>query len=206
MLKLMQPNQPGPAPSQPNQYDFILNPNQKQKPSPFAGGGMKKRLLIAAGAALVLIIAVSVIASFISSAGSGPVDQLKAIAARQQEIIRVAETGGREAKSSEGRAFALTTLLSIRTDQQKLQAILTESGIKLTPQELGGKKSAATDEKLAAASANSRYDEAVTEVLTEYLNDYRGLLKTAYDSGPGPNTKAMLDKAFESATALLGVE
>ncbi len=201
MLVAMNPSQPGPQ----AQYDFILNPQQPKR-SPGFGGSMKNRIFILAGLAIIIILAVSIISSIISRASRGPVDKLKEIAAQQTEIIRVADIGQTNSKTSDGRGFAATVNYSVGTDRQKLQPLLEASGVKMKPEELAKKKNDSADSSLEAAAANNRYDEQLKEILNTYLQDYLVMLKDAYDSGAGPNTKAELERSYNSAAAILGTE
>src|SRR5688572_20450745 len=119
MLKLMPPNQP-PTPPNPlptGQYDFILNPQQSRNTPGFGGGSMKSRLFLVAGLAVVLIVGAIIVSAILSRANSGPINNLKSVIAQQQGIIRVAEIGLKDAKSTDSRSFALTVLYSVTTDQ-----------------------------------------------------------------------------------------
>lgn len=191
------------APPSGNPYDFILNPQQQPKRS-FLSGGPSKLLMIAGGT-LLLIIILSIVLSLLFS-GGGQAGQLKEIAARQEEIVRVAELGLKEAKSPDGLSLATTVSLSVATDQSKLLGALEKSGIKVEPAELNSKKDAETDELLKNAAANNRYDEALTEILTDQLNDYLKLLRSAHQANPDTDTKTALESSFDNASALLGAE
>lgn len=191
------------APPPGNPYDFILNPQQQTKRS-FLSGGPTKILLIAGGALLLVVVA-SIVFSLLFS-GGGQTGQLKEIAAAQEEIIRVAELGLKEAKSPDGLSLATTVNLSVTTDQSRLLGALEKSGIKVGSAELTSKKDPKTDELLENAAANNRYDEALTEILTDQLNDYLRLLRSAHQANPNADAKAALEASFDSASALLGAE
>lgn len=193
MLMRMEPMQQQPV--QPNPYEFITNPGQQK---PVGGGSTKSRIIVVAvGIVLLLVIGLGV-STLLSSAGKAAEQSLKDIVAEQEEIIRISETGAKDALSVETRSFAMTVLASVQTDQQKISKL-----VKLKPEERRAKQSSKTDEALTAAKANNRYDEVLTETLITRIGSYRTALKTAYDSTKAGKTRTTLSDTFDSASALL---
>lgn len=199
----MQPNQQ-PAPPA-GQYDFIFNPQQPKKTGGFGfGGSLKNRLSIIVVAGILLLLGFSLVSNLLSSGQKTTIRNLKTIVAQQQEIIRIAEAGAKDAKSTDARGFALTVKLSVTTDQQKMQTQLGAYKAKMTPQELAAKKSSDTDKTLADATTNNRYDEVLRETLASALGDYQRHIRTAYDGAVGTKTKATLESSFANTELLLG--
>lgn len=186
-----------------NQYDFITNPSTPPKPGPFGSGGLskKKLALFAGGGLLLLIVIVSVAASML---GGGPTntDHLLAVAAKQNEIIRISDVAIKEAKGIEARNLAMTTKLSLRSDQSLLTAALKAQKVKVPK----ASKNAKTDQMLTEATQNNRFDEVYLKFTQAELVDYQKKLNTAYKTTVSKNLKAALKTQYENASILIGVD
>lgn len=205
----MQPNAPQqpyytPPPVQPNPYEFITNSGQPQKPGLLGGPSFKRRLLIVVGGGLVLLLVFIILFSVIFGSGGGNTDQLKALAQEQQEIARVAEIGNLKAKSPNNKALAITTKLSVQTDQNQLTTLLEKQGIKLNSKDLALKKDADTDATLTQAEQNNRFDEVFAQIMDEKLAVYQKSLQAAYQNS-SKNTKSILDSSYKSAGLLVAM-
>ena len=204
----MQPNQPvgSPAPGS-NPYEFITNPGKPPKKQLFGGGGsLTKRLIIVVGGAVALMILLAIGTSLLTSGGSGNVSALKTMVAQQQELARIAAIGAERAQDSSIRAQALTTKLSVTTQQQKLTSYLASRDVKLNEQELIIKLNKDTDKALDAAASSNRFDQAFQEELTKQLNSYAVALQDAYKSTSNEKGKAVLSESFNSTAFILGLK
>lgn len=189
-------------PVQPNPYDFIHNP-QKPPKQPLIGGSTKSRAIFVGVIVLVLIVVAVVVSSVFSSLANAGTSQLKTVYAEQQELIRLAEIGLKDAVGPDTRGFAGTTLLSTRTSQQKIQSVLSSRGVKITPQEAAAKKNARAEEILTGAAANNRYDETMQELLEERISSYNNSLRAAYDANDSQQARDALNEAFSGAGMLI---
>lgn len=169
-------------PTQPSPYGFILDPPPPPKKSLFSGGTTKSRAIIVGGVAFLLITLALIIMAVLSSLGNSGVSELKNVYAEQQELIRIAEIGSKDAVGTDTRGFASTTLLSARTAQQQVQSLISSRGAKIKPEEANSKRNANVEDILSGASANNRYDEALTELLESRIASYNQALDAAYNT------------------------
>lgn len=190
-------------PAAPNPYDFITNPGTPPKKSMLGGGSAKKRLFIVAIGALVFIILAMVIMSLLSAAGSGSTNALKTLVAEQEEIIRISELGTKSAQSSEARALAITTNLSVITHQKELISYLESKDTKLSKEEIAAEKDGKTDDAFQDATTNNRFDEVFTETLQRKLATYTNLLESTHKDTSNETAKNLLKTSYASASALL---
>lgn len=193
-MRTMEPN---------SQYDFITNPSPPPQKSPLGGAGLskKKLALFAGGGALLLIIIISVAASMFSG-GPTNTDHLLAVAAQQNEIIRVSDVAIKDAKGIEARNLAMTTKLSLRSDQSSLTAALKAQKVKVPKAE----KNAKTDQMLTEATQNNRFDEVYLKFIQAELVDYQKKLNTAYKTTISKSLKDTLRTQYENASILIGVD
>jgi flagellar basal body-associated protein FliL len=208
----MQPQNPSPAPpsvtpsgnGQP-QYDFIFNDNKPGKKFQLPGNMSKKgRILIAGACVLLLIMLVVIIAGMISNAGKGDTQALITAAKQQQELIRVAEIGIAKAKTQDAKNIAITTKLSLSSQQAEMQTAIKTAG--LNPKKvLTDSVSAKTDQALTTAEQTNRFDEEFLKIMAESLATYQKSVKAAYDGATSSKLKAALTSQFKSANTLAGV-
>lgn len=211
MLMVMQPQEPSPAPppvvptgNGQNQYDFIFNPNQQGKKPLIPGANTKKGRMLIAGIGLVIIVMLgAIIAGLISGAGKGDTQALLTAARQQEELIRVAEIGIDKAKTQDAKNIAITTKLSLSSQQAEMQAAIKAAGIsaksaKSTP-------NSKTDQALTTAEQNNRFDEEFLKIMGESLTAYQKSIKAAYDGATGKKLKDALTSQYRSANTLAGV-
>lgn len=201
MLMVMDPMQQ--QPTTPNPYGFIVNPEQPSK-RPFLGGNSaKSRLVLVVGGVLLLMIIAIIASSIFSSLNNKGTNQLKVVYAEQQELIRIAQIGSKDAQSTDTRNFAITTLFAAQTSQQKVSTVLTSRGIKLKPEEVNAKLNDKVESILTGAAANNQYDETMQELLKKQITSYNQALEAAFNSNEGQQTRAALSEAFKSSGTLL---
>lgn len=217
MLMFMQPNNPSPAPPPINpqnmsggnsQYDFITNPGSP-KPSKFnfkIPGGSKKtqRIIFISGVIVFLIIGFMIFSTIAGSGNKAQKEQLKQVVYKQKELIRISEIGFKKARTNEAKNLAITTQLSLTSEQSELQGALKILGVKSDAKSVGGadKKK---DEKLTAAEQSNSFDEVFLEMLKADLIDYAKATQEAYKNNTSKKTKAALESQFNNAATLAGL-
>jgi len=199
----MQPNAPSPAPPQPD-YDFILNHGANKPKSPLLpklGNSKKQRwLMIGAGGGLLLII---LLLLFSAVFGGNKNQSLLEVAQAQQELIRVSTLGASKNSSAAARNLAVTTKLTIETNQKEMIDQLKKQGQKTNTKLLDAKKNTQTDATLTQAAQDNRYDEIFTQQVQQQLMDYQQQLKAAYDGTSSKSLKQLLNNEFAEAGLLI---
>ncbi len=189
-------------PQQPNPYGFITDPTPP-KPSILGGNSMKGRIIVVAGGAFILLILAMILITVMSSLGKAGTNQLKAVYAEQQELIRVANIGAKDALGTDTRGYATVVALSTQTSQQQILQLLQSRNVKITPEEAAAKLNSKTADILTGAAANNRYDETVRELLEERITSYNAALKAAYEDASNETDKQALSSAFDSSSVLI---
>jgi hypothetical protein len=183
-------------------YDFIMSNG-----APAKGGLNKKmRIAIVAALAIVLILGGLIINTLLSSAGKENTQTLLTIAERQTELMRVADLGIVGARSNTVQNLAVTTKLSIQSDQNAMLSVLKSNKIKTDPKKLTGRKDVKTDKALTQAEQANSFDETFTKILQTQLAEYKKDLKQAYDAATKPKTKQALSLQYTHATDLVKEE
>lgn len=180
-----------------DRYDFFLNP-EKPKRSVGLGAGLFANKLLLAVAAVGSIIVVLIAVAVISSGSKPNTDPLIAVAQTQQELIRVAQDGIKNAQDQNLVNFSVNTVESVSSAQVQL---LPKIGIKPTDKILALGQSAQTTRALAAAQAASTYDTTYKTIMQTELETYKGTLTSASAVATSKSMKAFL--AQQSAAALL---
>ena len=200
----MYPQQPNPTPSNPNDYDFIVNPTAAPRRSLLVGTSVTSRLLIAlAGFFMLLILFVG--AKNILTSGSGNSAALIKVVNQQQELITItkAATNGSQPLSSSSSAVAITTQVSLTSAQSQLLAYLKTNGQKVSKDQLVYVGGSAITAQLAAATSAGTYDLTLQQVLRNQLVDYQSSLKQAYGKTTGSRGRELLQQEYDGATILL---
>lgn len=196
----MQPN----GPDGPNPYEFILSGNQAPRRGLSPGGLGKQAVIFLAIAIVIGLIAIFILFRLVLGGGESSAKNLLDIAQQQAEIIRIADDGEEKARSTQTRALAATTKLSLTTAQSQILELLKKQGQKPGVKELGVKKSTKTDDTLTRALQNNRYDEAFTEVIAELLTIYRKSLAQAYEQTASKKDKEQINDMYKQAGLLVG--
>lgn len=180
-------------------YDFITNTNHTPKKSLLPKGNSKQsRILIVVGGVIILIILATIVMALISSAGNSNQKTLLTAAQQQAELIRVSKIGIDKARDPATINLAVTTNLSLQSDQAPLLA-----HVKASSKQLALGKNTKTDVALTTAEQSNKFDEVFTATLKTELAAYRKTLKTAYDGASGKKTKATLATEYKNAGLLL---
>jgi hypothetical protein len=200
---------PAPPPMTPaggqNPYDFIMN-EQPPKKSLFSGNSMKQRIMIVVGGGLVLLIIFMVIFSVLAGNKKTNIQELVAIAQQQSELIRISGIGVQKARSTTAKNLAITTQLSITSEQQALVATLKNQGRKLSSKDLALGKNSKTDTLLTQGEQNNRFDEVFIDEIQKELLAYQKSVKSAYQSATNTKVKQALQIQFKNASILANVK
>ena len=190
-------------PNQQNQYDFIMNSNQKPKRGFNFGNTKTARIAVIAGGIILLIIVAVIVNTILSGGSKAQTQRLTEIAQSQSEIIRVSALADKQAKDIATRNFAVNTKLSIQSSQQDTKKLLANRGVKDKGlnKVLGASKNSKTDAALAEATKNNRFDETYNVLMTKQLSNYQQLLKSTFAAST-PNEKKVLTAAFDNVTRL----
>jgi hypothetical protein len=191
MIMLMQPHP---------DYDFIVNANHKPKKPLLPGGNSKQgRILIVGGGLMALLIIGVIVMSLISSAGKGNQETLLKAAQEQAELIRVSKIGIDKARDPATLNLAMTTNLSLQSDQAALLKHL-----KTNSKQLALGKNTKTDVAFTNAEQSNRFDEVFTQTIQAELATYQKTLKSAYNGSSGKTLKATLAEQYTHAGVLVG--
>jgi hypothetical protein len=202
----MQLNQPIPPPytGGDDQYDFILNGNQKAKKSRLPQGkSRKQRLFWVIGAGLGLVIILAIVFSMVLNSGGSPTKALFSIAQTQTEIVRVSGGSSLKARSLTTRNFAETVTVTMTSSQQQTVNYLTSHKTKVKPKELALGQDSKTDAALKSAEAAGRYDQELLAILEKSLAEYRTQVSEAFKATNSPSQKQLLEQLFNQVTTLL---
>lgn len=189
------PNEPGHDP-----YAFFMEPQKAPRNSLFGGGASNQKLFMIAGAIVVFLILVVFLVS-LSAGGNKGGSQLLSLAQSQQEVIRVAKDGTKNAQSTDLKYFAATTVISVTSDQRLLLADMAKSGKKVKPKDLDLGRNPQTDQALAAALAANTYDSTFASSMDSQLGDYINKLKQVAPSA-GPSGQKLIKQEYDDASKL----
>lgn len=209
---LMQPSNtpPAPPPYQPvtsgyDPYDFINNPTSPRKKRLLPGGNSNRsRLIIAAVFTLVLILLALVAAIVISSGGSGIKTDYTSLLQQQTEIIRISDIGVSKATQAEAKNIAITTQLSLTSQQPKTRELAKKAGLKIDAKTLALGKDTKTDALLTTAEQTNQFDSVLIKTLQSELKKYQTTLKKIHDASSSKSTKETLSKYYNEVSLLIG--
>lgn len=188
---------------QQNPYQFIVDTDHtKKKPLIPAGSSKQTRILVVLAGLFVLLIFGYVIMTLLSSASNAGKAEVLKVAQQQTEIIRISKIGLDRAQSTATKNLAMTTNLSLQSDQATLVSAAKASGATIATSELVLGKNAKTDTVLTTAEQSNKFDEVFTKTLQAQLTEYQKSLKIAYDKADNKKLKQTLSDQFTSAGLL----
>lgn len=197
---------PAPPPITPtgasNPYDFL-----QDKPAPkktlLPGGNSKiGRLIIALAIFVVLIIVGIIVMNILSAPNRALVSDMVLAAQQQNELIRVADIGIKDAVSPDTKNLSINTKLTLETDQRKLKAVVSKSK-NLDEKTLALGRDSATDKTLTSAKQTNSFDQAFTKLLQKELLEYQETLKRVHDNTGNQTTKQVFAEQHSHAKLLL---
>lgn len=187
---------------QPNEeYGFITEPLSPLSQNA-GGGSSKKRLILFGGGILVILIIIISVVVAMSNRGPENKNFLLDVAVQQNEVIRISELAMKQAKNSDVRKLAVTTKLSLQSDQSKLAAALKAQKVKIPKASKNNKN----DQALLEATQNNRFDQVIMEMIQAQLGDYQKKINTAYKTSEGKQLKDALKAQYTNASTLIGVD
>jgi len=205
----MNPEQvpPPTAPTPGNgEYDFIVNPNKpeapKQSPIPGARSPFAIKILLIIGAPLVIMVFLFILVSLIFSGSSTNTANLISLSQIQQELIRIGGEGDKAATQAT-KNLAITTELSLTTQQKQLLRFLAQKGTTVGEKQLQEKADPKTDKLLESAKQTSTYDIAYLQVMENLLTTYSTAIDNAYDDATSKEERALLKTQYDQAQLLI---
>lgn len=190
-----------------NPYDFIMNPAAPAPKRPLkipatnGKNGFLIKIGIIVGAIVILFIGIMIASSLLSTDTSGTAT-MTSIAQTQNEVIRVAAQGGSAGRDQKVKNFAVSTNLSVSTQQLRTLNYLATKGTKLKAKELSLKESKTTTNQLAQAKATSTFDAAFLQIMQTSLDSYSSDLQKAYQEAPNSTIKKLLKADYEQTQLL----
>lgn len=201
----MQLNQPIPPTYSGDEdpYDFILKGNQKPKKTLLPSGNSRKsRILLVVGGVLAALFLLAIIFALVTSSGSSNAKSLLSLAQDQNEIIRISNNGGNQARDPTIQGFSQTVTLVLTTSQQKTVKYLNTHGVKTSSKSLALTRNAQTDATLKSADEAGRYDAELLKTLEGSLNDYKSQLNEMYKKTSSKSQKILLQQLYNQAVNL----
>ncbi|HJP96821.1 MAG TPA: hypothetical protein VJ843_05640 [Candidatus Saccharimonadales bacterium] len=194
-----------PQNSDQNPYDFIMNPGAAPAKKPLGLGGKNSffvKIGLIAGGAIVFMVVAAIVLNSLTSDKTNTTD-LQTLAATQTEIARVASKGTSGSSSTVSvRSFAVSTQLSMLTQQQATVNFLATKNVKMSVKKLSAAVNSQTDAKLQAASNSSTFDTVFVSVMKDELSSYLSNLETYYKNATNSDVKAMLQNDFKQTQLL----
>jgi hypothetical protein len=189
-----------------NPYDFIMSPTKPPKKGVFggSGGGHSEfffKLALIGGGAIVLMAAIAIGVNLFFG-GKTNVEDLVQITEMQQEIIRIAALNDQATDQTVLNA-AVSTKLSVTTQQQSLLAYLKKHKRIVKSKELSLKQDTTTDKQLREAVASSTFDIVFTQDMRNQLTTYASALKTSYKNSTSTSGKQLLSAEYNQVQLLL---
>ncbi len=199
----MQPNGTAPLPPDHDPFAFITQDNPVPKKTLVNPSSMKAQIAIIVGFVILLIIGAIITVSLLGGGDKDRTQSYIEISQRQTEIIRISALASEKAKSLETKSLAYTTNLAVSSSQKELTTILVKRGVteKALAKELGALKNSKSDELLAEAERNNRYDETFKEILNTELTNYQKQLN-AVSGGAKKSEFAVLEKSFNQISVI----
>lgn len=198
----MEPPATQPAPTDTNNYDFIINPEKPKSDGLTVGKNpfITKIIFLVGGTVVVLGVLAIMINLLFGSKTS--IDAVTALVQTQQEIIRLS---GEEKHAIDQitKNAAVNTGLALKTHQQKWIIYLDKHGTKLKKEQLDLKQDSKTDSKLKLAVQTSTFDPTYNAVMRARLTAYAKDLKTTYNGMSSKQQRAQLNDQYKEVALLL---
>jgi len=191
---------------QPNEYDFIMNDPSGGKGRKFGGLTTTNKFAFVGLISAILVVVMGVLYFALNAGKPNNEAQLISLAQQQTELIRVAGLGLKDARETQSRQLATTTLLNITSDLNNLKPRLAAAKVKLKDAALGAGKNSKTDQALEKAKENNQFDTVFLKTLQDELVDYQKNMNAAYKDTANIQLKAELKKQYENASLIINVK
>ncbi len=185
-------------------YDFIMNSGaspQKRGLLP-SNTTKKQRVLMMAGAGVVFLIIFGIVLSLFFNRPDPALGASLKMAQQHTELLRVADIGTRQAKSSTTRHLSATVKLSLQSSEDSILSIANKNR-KLTPAHLNAAKNLGTDENLTSASQNNRFDEEFTSTIHAQISEYLKQIQVVKDATKSDQDKKTLGEIHDQLARIL---
>lgn len=212
MLMVMNPNSPlAPPPSgqqgpdRSNPYDFLSESPKKSSGFSFMNNRSKKaRIITVSVGAIILAMIAFIVVGLLTSAGKADTVSLINAAKQQNELIRIADIGTQKARGQEAKNLAVTTKLTLQSQQSEMIGAVKMKNKKFGTKDLAISSSKQNNELLTAAEQSNRFDEEFLDLMRKELINYQQTVEKAYKGAEGTQLKAALLSQYESANILVG--
>lgn len=199
-----QPLVPNPEKPSSDPYDFIRQSGRPQSSSPLSSNtSSTSRIAIVASGAAVLIILAIVFIKVLSAPSDPTVALLTRLAQQQTELARVAAEPAQGTAAQPTLNFAMTTSLTLQSDQQSLLGMLASAGKTPDPAVLSATQNATTDTTLTTAKANGNYDTTFVNIAQNQLTTYQQTLTQTFKAAKSSKEKQWLTDAYNHAQLLM---
>ena len=178
-----------------------MEPPKKPKPTGLANNPFLMKLILIAGGAVAVLIICAIVVNMLFAPKTNIAD-IVTITQTEQEIVRVAAQGSSGTDAST-RDAAITTQLTVTTQQQIWLNFLAKHKKKVPLKELSLKKNVTTDAQLTQAKATSTFDGTYKTLMRNQLEAYNILLKDASDNAGEAQEKATLLAHYNQVQLLL---
>ncbi|MDB5166110.1 MAG: hypothetical protein JWM37_182 [Candidatus Saccharibacteria bacterium] len=196
------PTYPAPNNADPSAYEFIVNPSHTSaKKIPLSG--IPKPLILVI---IILVVLTLGFAAFAAIRGSGNknVAEYFSIVQQQAEIQRLSQIAWtQQTVSSDTKADALTTRMTVSTDSAQLTAFLAEGGVKFDEKKIALGQDVLANKTLDAAITTGTFDSAFNKILIEKLTKYQQSLQTTYQNISSQTGKQILSASYDHTTLLI---
>jgi hypothetical protein len=189
-------------PQNPNQFDFIVNPQQPQRRAIGGlGGGVTKKIIVFGGGLVLLLIIFVVVRGLLTPQSNVPL--ILNIVARQQELIFItSQENNTPALSLETQSTVVTTNLSLLSEQSELIKYLGTQGVKVGPKDTAVYSTVSTRALLKQAQQVSTYEPTLKDLLQGKLNAYQTAVAQTYDKTTGAKGRELLKNVYANAVLL----
>lgn len=168
IISFMEPNQ---MPSEPNKYDYILNPNRPAATK--AGFAFKNKKLVSVAFIAAVILLVVIVLSIFFSLTRKNYSGYISLAQQQTEILRIATASGGNTKEAATKNYVQSIASVVLSQKNATLEFVKKNHVKVKDSVLDVKKSSSADKQLDAAKANNSYDKTLAEILNNRLNEYK---------------------------------
>jgi hypothetical protein len=189
-----------PPASNPNPYDFILNPQKPPKKSAKSNLGLILGLVI--GGAVILMIVLTVIINLLGPKGANTEDLVGLVQA-QHELVRVSNQGARDGVQQSTKNLAVTAEYAMRTQEARTTALLAKNGRALGDKENALKQNAKTDQQFTTAKATSTFDLVFSQVMQNELTSYAASVKQLFNKTTNKDIRDQLSDYYEQTQLLI---
>ena len=193
----MQENQPNN-----NQYDFILNSENKKKKT-FGGDSTKKRIIMSVLIGGVFLVLAMIALTILRNAGKEKFNHDAKIVQLQNKIIQASETASRTSDSLDTRTLAATLSASVINDNAALISYLKKNApndfLKNVPT-----TDKDTDSKLKKAISDNNFDNGYLELVNSFVTDYMKELRLSRGDSPSTTKLKLINNSLNHIEVIEG--